>query len=264
MHLLIQRTRIGAAMRAVGWNQKPRSLGGVNARVVILITAFLAGATSGLAGVLGGITTANIVSFSWARACCSRGSPRSSWAASTTCAARHRRRRARRARGVCRAVPVLGLSRRHHLRVCCWASCCCGRAGCSAAAASCGPERMQALLDFWAAYRSTVAFAMVNSFFALSTYAVLSAGILSFTTVSSRRSAASSAARMVADDGHSIPIAGLAGARLAAWQRRWPSGAADLPAARNPLDGAGQPGAGPDHPGRRHQRAGRHGGRERQ
>jgi branched-chain amino acid transport system permease protein len=42
---------------------------------------------------------------------------------------------------------------------------------------------MQALLDFWAAYRSTVAFAMVNSFFALSTYAVLAAGILSFATV---------------------------------------------------------------------------------
>src|SRR5437763_479625 len=43
---------------------------------------------------------------------------------------------------------------------------------------------MQAVLDFWAAYQSTVAFAMVNAFFALSTYAVLSVGILSFTTVS--------------------------------------------------------------------------------
>ena len=42
---------------------------------------------------------------------------------------------------------------------------------------------MQALLDFWAAYRITVAFAMVNSFFALSTYAVLAAGILSFASV---------------------------------------------------------------------------------
>lgn len=42
---------------------------------------------------------------------------------------------------------------------------------------------MQALGDFWAAYQSTVAFAMVNAFFALSTYAVLSAGILSFATV---------------------------------------------------------------------------------
>ena len=42
---------------------------------------------------------------------------------------------------------------------------------------------MQALLDFWAPYRSTVSFAIVNAFFALSTYAVLSAGILSFATV---------------------------------------------------------------------------------
>ncbi len=42
---------------------------------------------------------------------------------------------------------------------------------------------MEAFLDFWAAYGSTLTFAMVNSFFALSTYAVLSAGVLSFTTV---------------------------------------------------------------------------------
>lgn len=42
---------------------------------------------------------------------------------------------------------------------------------------------MQVLLDFWAAYRSTVIFSIVNSFFALSTYAVLAAGILSFATV---------------------------------------------------------------------------------
>lgn len=42
---------------------------------------------------------------------------------------------------------------------------------------------MQALLDFWATYRSTVTFAIVNAFFALSTYTVLSAGILSFATV---------------------------------------------------------------------------------
>lgn len=42
---------------------------------------------------------------------------------------------------------------------------------------------MQSLLDFWNAYRSTVSFAIVNAFFALSTYTVLSAGILSFATV---------------------------------------------------------------------------------
>lgn len=57
---LIERTRIGAAMRAVGWNPVAAALGGVNSRVVILLTAFLAGATSGLAGVLGGITTSNV------------------------------------------------------------------------------------------------------------------------------------------------------------------------------------------------------------
>lgn len=60
IHVLIARTRIGAAMRAVGWNPVAASLGGVNARVVILLTAFLAGATSGLAGVLGGISTSNV------------------------------------------------------------------------------------------------------------------------------------------------------------------------------------------------------------
>jgi branched-chain amino acid transport system permease protein len=39
------------------------------------------------------------------------------------------------------------------------------------------------LLDLWDAYRSTLSFAIVNALFALSTYAVLSAGILSFATV---------------------------------------------------------------------------------
>ncbi len=39
------------------------------------------------------------------------------------------------------------------------------------------------LLDWWAAYESTLAFAIVNAFFALSTYAVMATGILSFATV---------------------------------------------------------------------------------
>jgi branched-chain amino acid transport system permease protein len=60
IYLLIQKTRIGSAMRAVGWNPVAAALGGVNSRVVILLTAFLAGATSGLAGVLGGVTTSNV------------------------------------------------------------------------------------------------------------------------------------------------------------------------------------------------------------
>ncbi len=42
---------------------------------------------------------------------------------------------------------------------------------------------METLLDWWAAYQSTVAFALVNAFFALSTYAVMSTGLLSFATV---------------------------------------------------------------------------------
>jgi branched-chain amino acid transport system permease protein len=60
LHMLIRRSRFGAAMRAVGWNQTAASLGGVNPRYVVIVTAFLAGATSGLAGVLGGITTQNV------------------------------------------------------------------------------------------------------------------------------------------------------------------------------------------------------------
>lgn len=42
---------------------------------------------------------------------------------------------------------------------------------------------METLLDLWATYGSTVVFSMINAFFALSTYAVLSTGVLSFTTV---------------------------------------------------------------------------------
>lgn len=60
LHLLIHRSRFGSAMRAVGWNQTAASLGGVNPLRVVLITAFIAGATSGFAGVLGGISTHNV------------------------------------------------------------------------------------------------------------------------------------------------------------------------------------------------------------
>jgi branched-chain amino acid transport system permease protein len=60
VHRLIEGTRIGAAMRAVGWSDVAAALGGVNARMVVLVTAFLAGATSGLAGVLGGVATSNV------------------------------------------------------------------------------------------------------------------------------------------------------------------------------------------------------------
>ena len=39
------------------------------------------------------------------------------------------------------------------------------------------------LSDWWATYQSTLAFAMVNAFFALSSYTVMATGILSFATV---------------------------------------------------------------------------------
>jgi branched-chain amino acid transport system permease protein len=78
---------------------------------------------------------------------------------------------------------------------------------------------MQALLDFWAAYRSTVAFAIVNSFFALSTYAVLSAGILSFATVNYAALGGFVGARLVLATGmdpmFALPAAALAGTLLA-------------------------------------------------
>ena len=60
MHLLVRHSRFGAAMRAVGWNEAAAALSGVNPRAVVAATALLAGATSGLAGVLGGVATQNV------------------------------------------------------------------------------------------------------------------------------------------------------------------------------------------------------------
>lgn len=60
---------------------------------------------------------------------------------------------------------------------------------------------MDTLLDFWAGYGSTLMFAMVNSLFALSTYAVLSTGVLSFTTVVFAAVGGFLAAQMVAHFG---------------------------------------------------------------
>ncbi|RAI00819.1 hypothetical protein DLJ53_16395 [Acuticoccus sediminis] len=74
---------------------------------------------------------------------------------------------------------------------------------------------MDMLLDFWAGYGSTVVFAMVNSFFALSCYAVLSAGVLSFTTVVFAAIGGFLAAQLVAKFGVSyyltLPVAAVAG-----------------------------------------------------
>ena len=78
---------------------------------------------------------------------------------------------------------------------------------------------MQALGDFWRAYQSTVAFAIVNAFFALSTYAVLSAGILSFATVTYAAMGGFVGARLVLQSGLDpmllLPAAAGAGALLA-------------------------------------------------
>jgi len=73
---------------------------------------------------------------------------------------------------------------------------------------------MDNLSDLWATYRSTVAFAMVNAMFALSTYVVLSAGFLSFSTVVFGAMGGFVGAQMVI---HGLPLAivfivsGLAG-----------------------------------------------------
>ncbi|MDE1947910.1 MAG: branched-chain amino acid ABC transporter permease [Burkholderiales bacterium] len=78
---------------------------------------------------------------------------------------------------------------------------------------------MRALVDFWGAYQSTVAFAIVNAFFALSTYAVLSAGILSFATVTYAATGGFIGARLILQTGIdpllALPAAVAAGALLA-------------------------------------------------
>ena len=83
---------------------------------------------------------------------------------------------------------------------------------------------MDTLLDLWAAYGSTVVFAMVNALFALSTYAVLATGVLSFTTVVFAAVGGFLSAQMVGKFGLPIPAAvvlasvggGLAAALVAA------------------------------------------------
>jgi len=59
-HLLMTRSAIGSAIRAVGWNPVSAALSGVNSRYVIMLTAALSGAISGLAGTLGGVLTSNV------------------------------------------------------------------------------------------------------------------------------------------------------------------------------------------------------------
>jgi hypothetical protein len=79
---------------------------------------------------------------------------------------------------------------------------------------------MDQLIDLWAGYGSTVTFAIVNAFFALSTYAVLSAGLLSFTTVVFAAVGGFLSAQMVAKFGVSLwlafPLAAISGGLTAA------------------------------------------------
>jgi branched-chain amino acid transport system permease protein len=60
---LLRGTRLGASIRSVGYNQSSAAIVGVNTRLVFTVTAFLAAAIAGLAGVLTAASTNN-VSFS--------------------------------------------------------------------------------------------------------------------------------------------------------------------------------------------------------
>lgn len=60
LYFVMRHTRIGAGIRAVGYDQNAAAISGVNAGRVILLTAFLAAALAGLAGVLSAGATSNI------------------------------------------------------------------------------------------------------------------------------------------------------------------------------------------------------------
>ncbi len=63
VHLLLTRTRFGAAVRAVSVDPRSATIVGVNARRTLVAVAFLAAAIAGLAGVLAALSDNN-VSFS--------------------------------------------------------------------------------------------------------------------------------------------------------------------------------------------------------
>lgn len=62
MWLLLGRTEFGASVRAIGRDPRTIAIAGINTRVVVLWTAFLAAALSGLAGVLNGMTN-NVITY---------------------------------------------------------------------------------------------------------------------------------------------------------------------------------------------------------
>ncbi|WP_043096994.1 branched-chain amino acid ABC transporter permease [Kallotenue papyrolyticum] len=55
LHLLIQRTQMGRAIRAIAWSERTARLLGINVDLVVAQTFFLSGALAGAAGVLLGL-----------------------------------------------------------------------------------------------------------------------------------------------------------------------------------------------------------------
>lgn len=60
LYVLVHRTNVGAAMRAVGADMQSAALSGIDPRKVIVATSFLAAAVVGLAGVVTAATTNNV------------------------------------------------------------------------------------------------------------------------------------------------------------------------------------------------------------
>ncbi|GAA1942196.1 branched-chain amino acid ABC transporter permease [Nocardioides hwasunensis] len=60
VHLLLTRTRFGAAVRAVAVDTRSATIVGVNSRNVLIAVAFMAAAIAGLAGVLGALSDNNV------------------------------------------------------------------------------------------------------------------------------------------------------------------------------------------------------------
>lgn len=60
LSLFLRRTRLGAAMRAVGHRPETATITGVNATFVLAVTAFCAAAIAGLSGVLTAMSTNNV------------------------------------------------------------------------------------------------------------------------------------------------------------------------------------------------------------
>lgn len=60
VHLLLTKSRFGAAVRAVAVDPRSATIVGVNARRTLIIVAFLAAAIAGLAGILGALSDNNV------------------------------------------------------------------------------------------------------------------------------------------------------------------------------------------------------------